>query len=686
MRLEHEAGELRANDPAGDPLIGLTLNDRYRIVAPIGVGGMGKVYKAVQMPLERAVALKVLDPAYARSSDPNFLRRFMREASLTSQLRHPNTVTIIDYGQTGDIYYIAMEYLEGQTLSKLLTKQGPLAWPRALEIAQQICRSLREAHNLGVVHRDLKPANVMVISEADTDLVKVLDFGLVKSVGSNDETPRGMRFDASPTPPERQDPDSPTPPINMLPVSPEITQHGIFLGSPTYMSPEQAKNRSDLRSDIYSLGVVLYQMLMGRPPFVSKDHIELIFAHHREPPTPFTVARPDIHVPPEVEAMVLKCLKKRPEARYQTMDEVLEAMRVAAVSAGLSGTFPRSTTSTFRIHSTPLPPPQQVPAEPSIALDITLDEATIHGPPRESGRLVPLVVLLSTLLLVTGGALLNQWLKAPVPNPSPMVALPQLAAPPPPPVAKPEPEKKSAPVERAPAPPRVARFQVSSEPEGAEVTWKGELMGVTPATFEIPLGREGSVTAELTFQLDGYQPETVIAGGSGEVVLMQKLRRLELRAAPRTRAVAGHAATGPGEEVTEADDDGPEPPEVLGTDSIPLPAPEAAERPKVVTAPRMPVTVLPFGEGMSRPVQLEGEEIEYTREALDAKAEGDMLVRCVITTQGRVEDCLIIKGIATMNEAVLKALSTRRYTPVMFQGRPVAVTYIFPFKLRHPGR
>ena len=149
-----------------------------------------------------------------------------------------------------------MEYMEGQTLAEVLAHDRTLPWRRVLDIAQQICRSLREAHKLGVIHRDLKPANVMLLNEADHDMVKVLDFGLVKSFLVAD----GQAGD------------------------PEVTQNGVFLGSPQYMAPEQARNVADPRSDVYSLGILLYQMLAGRPPFQGKDYLEVIFKHMKEPP------------------------------------------------------------------------------------------------------------------------------------------------------------------------------------------------------------------------------------------------------------------------------------------------------------------------------------------------------------------------------------------------------------------
>jgi serine/threonine-protein kinase len=220
-----------------DPLLGRTINDRYTIVEQIGHGGMGRVYKALQSPLDRVVALKVLGAGHDR--DPNFYKRFFLEASVTAKLTHPNTITLYDYGRTQDgIFFIAMEYLAGRTLSQAMAQDGPLSQERVIHIAQQICRSLREAHALRIIHRDLKPANVILLWQHDDhDFVKVLDFGLVKFF--HGENPEG-----------------------------EITNAGTFMGSPHYIAPEQARNQSpDQRCDIYSLGVLLYHMLAGRVPF-----------------------------------------------------------------------------------------------------------------------------------------------------------------------------------------------------------------------------------------------------------------------------------------------------------------------------------------------------------------------------------------------------------------------------------
>src|SRR3954470_24336004 len=270
--------------PGMDPLVGQVLDGRFKVVEPIGTGGMGKVYRAVQQPLNRAVALKVLDYNYGAGRDEAFRQRFLVEAALTAKLSHPNTITVIDYGCTpSGIFYIAMEYLDGRTLDQVVADDGPLPWRRALHIGQQVARSLREAHNLGVVHRDLKPGNVMLLhADDDTDQVKVLDFGLVKSFVVGQEL-EGRA----------------------------ITQQGMLMGSPPYMAPEQgAKNHADPRSDIYSLGTVLYEALSGAPPFIGKGAMEVILKHVSAPVPPMKVPPTLEAVPREIEALVSRCLAK----------------------------------------------------------------------------------------------------------------------------------------------------------------------------------------------------------------------------------------------------------------------------------------------------------------------------------------------------------------------------------------
>jgi serine/threonine-protein kinase len=332
---------------APDPLIGRTISDRYRITSLIARGGMGKVYRAEQAPLGRLCAIKVLNPNYSGDADPEFHRRFFREASITSKITHPNSVTIFDYGKTDDdIFYMVMEYLEGATLHQTLRAAGTLHEMRAGRIASQICRALREAHNLGVIHRDLKPANIFLTrpsnrtpdvngtvpppNEEDEDFVKVLDFGLVKHLTEK---------------PEEQ-----------------LTQTGLFMGSPKYMAPEQIQGgHVDMRTDIYSLGIIMYEMLAGKVPFERATSVNILMAHVGEPPPPMREVNPNLLCSPAFEEIVMRCIAKDPNERFNSMDEVLQAIRRAhgGSMTGQIAALPHHYQSTgpFQVNQTGPPPP-----------------------------------------------------------------------------------------------------------------------------------------------------------------------------------------------------------------------------------------------------------------------------------------------------------------------------------------
>jgi serine/threonine protein kinase len=295
---------------APDPLIGRLVNDRFKISALIARGGMGKVYRAEQAPLGRVCAVKVLNPNYAGEHDPEFHKRFFLEASIASKLTHPNTVTIFDYGRTDDdIYYMAMEYLEGHTLHRAIREAGHFPEERAAHIARQICRALREAHSLGVIHRDLKPANIFLVEHGDeSDFVKVLDFGLVKNVESKGE---------------------------------DLTQTGLFMGSPKYMAPEQIRgDRVDARTDIYALGIILYEMLTGKVPFDRPNSVNILMAHVNEEAPSLHTMNPNIQVSGAIEETVTRCMMKDVDQRFRSMDEVLASLKRVgggAMTATVSG-------------------------------------------------------------------------------------------------------------------------------------------------------------------------------------------------------------------------------------------------------------------------------------------------------------------------------------------------------------
>jgi hypothetical protein len=281
-----------------DPLVGRIFNERYKVLALIARGGMGKVYRAEQSPLGRVVALKVLNPTYSGDHDPEFHKRFFLEASMTAKLRHPNTVMVFDYGRTEDnIYYMAMEYLEGHTLHRAIRQAGHFSEERTAHVARQICRSLREAHSVGVVHRDLKPANIYLLEHGDEpDFVKVLDFGLVKNVADKDGE--------------------------------ELTKAGLFMGSPKYMAPEQIQGGTvDARTDVYALGVIMYEMIAGKVPFDQANNMQLLMAHVNDEPPPIRKTNPAAKLSTSMEETIARAMSKSPQDRFRSMDEVLAALK-----------------------------------------------------------------------------------------------------------------------------------------------------------------------------------------------------------------------------------------------------------------------------------------------------------------------------------------------------------------------
>jgi len=307
-------------------LVGEVIADKYEIRRLIARGGMGRVYEAIQHPLGRRVAIKVLQPQAATAEVlEDFKVRFMREAAAYARLTHSNTVTMFDYGSLPDeqnTLFLVMEYVRGQTLKQLVREQGVLDAGQALAIAYQVALSLREAHRVGVVHRDLKPSNIMVKSHHSRhDTVKVLDFGLAKILDA--EISGSLSFAE-----ELQD--------IVARGRQSVSHHGAVIGSPGYMAPEQIEGEAvDRRTDLYSLGVILYEMLSGTQPFKGLNSIETLMQHlNAEVPTLYE-ANPSVLVPDEVESLVRRCLEKQPDARFASADELLGAIRSAAPPGGL---------------------------------------------------------------------------------------------------------------------------------------------------------------------------------------------------------------------------------------------------------------------------------------------------------------------------------------------------------------
>ena len=288
--------------------VGHILNSKFRLEQMIAKGGMGAVYLGTQLPLGRKVAVKILVP---QSNDREFHKRFLLEASICSRLTHRHIVTIHDYGETeeGDLF-TAMEFLDGEPLSRTIAREVRLTPERATRITAQIARALRAAHRAGVVHRDLKPSNVMLLQDDEddgSDFVKVLDFGLVKVYEKASGPSVANAYDEL-----------------------DLTRAGTMLGSPRYMAPEQISGKPvDPRTDIYSLGVMLFHMLAGRPPFVGKTSVEILNQHLYSTPPAISQIVPETHAPLEIEEIARRCMAKRPSERYESMDEVLAELKAA---------------------------------------------------------------------------------------------------------------------------------------------------------------------------------------------------------------------------------------------------------------------------------------------------------------------------------------------------------------------
>jgi serine/threonine protein kinase len=282
-----------------DPLLGMVVEGRYKIQSVIGQGSAGTVYRAVQELIGREVAVKVLHDYLV--SDDEFIKRFKQEAKASSRLNHPNIITIYDFGvipQGGGRPYIAMDLLNGTPLSDFIAEVNHIPPVEAVPIFTQVCAALAEAHRQGVVHRDIKPENIVLVERGgQKNFPIVVDFGIARLVQEESDQAK-------------------------------ITRTGTVCGSPTYMSPEQCtSSKVDHRSDIYSLGIVFYESLTGEVPFQHDELVRVMAMHLSDTPLPLNEMRPDLNFPEALMQVVHKTLLKNPNDRYQTMDELSQALR-----------------------------------------------------------------------------------------------------------------------------------------------------------------------------------------------------------------------------------------------------------------------------------------------------------------------------------------------------------------------
>ena len=444
-----------------DALVGRVVADRFRIVGRLGEGGMGTVYEARHLVIDKRVALKLLRPEITAS--PEAVMRFQREARAASTIGHPNIVAMDDFGRLPDgQVYLTMEYLEGQPLSELVAR-GPLDPLAAVDIAIQVAHGLAAAHAKGIVHRDMKAANVFLLEGSAQ--VKILDFGVAK-VSAAEGREEGA-----------------------------LTRTGVIFGTPNYMAPEQALGRPvDHRADIYSLGVMLYEMLTGAVPFVGDSFMVILTQHVTAAPE-----RPSLRSPGGVaaplEALVLKALAKDPSERYDDMKSMVAAL--TAVRAELFGAAPAQ--SYLRV-SRIRPPLSPASAGVQPASTPTAGELLPRPPVARGRRGVAAVVGGATLVLVVG---LGMWFargRGPASVAAP--ALPAVA------VARVDAAGGATPKgARSPSPAVGVRVRllVASEPSGAAILREGRTVGQTPEVGEVDRG----LRVTLVLRRGGYADREV---------------------------------------------------------------------------------------------------------------------------------------------------------------------------------
>jgi eukaryotic-like serine/threonine-protein kinase len=339
-------------------IIGRTLAGRFRVTAFIGEGAMASVYRGVQEAEPRDVALKIMHPHLV--SDATFVGRFRREAKAAARIVHPNTVKIVDCGVDGDLLYIAMELLAGQDLFETLVLDRRFSEARAARIMIQVADALVAAHDKGIVHRDLKPENIMLLRDPidpSIERVKVLDFGIAKILERDTASLDGGPASLS-----------------------ALTGVGTVVGTPAYMSPEQCRGEPiDTRSDVYTAGILLYQLVAGRLPFSGENAMDLAVKHVRTPPTPPEEVVPNIH--PKLRDVILTALAKWPSQRQQTAAELRDALQallpelsttpLAVAGAAQGAPEPRRSSQ----EAITVPPEPKPPSKPDRTADLarTLD-------------------------------------------------------------------------------------------------------------------------------------------------------------------------------------------------------------------------------------------------------------------------------------------------------------------------
>jgi serine/threonine protein kinase len=525
---EAQAREEREERAALDARVGLQVADRYKILRTLGAGGMGGVYEAVHEGIGRKVAIKCLHAEYAR--DRALVERFRREARAATAIGNEHIVDVTDVGELPDgAPFLVMEYLVGKTLGQMLNDSGPLRVPRAIHICRQVCSALDAAHEKGIVHRDLKPDNIFLIKRGgDPDFVKVLDFGISKTHAADN----GVS---------------------------ELTRTGMAIGTPSYMSPEQAQGLRDIdgRTDVWAMGVILYELLSHRRPFVAETYPRLLMQIVGGTPHRLSHWRRDI--PDGLDALVMKCLEKEPAQRVSSMAALGEALgefekadsvpELAAADASGAPLAEQSSEreAAKRVSATSdTPPAPQAAAAAPRGPDETARAAAQASPSvpettAAAGSRAPWIAagLAITVVLAVGAAWSMRGGETP-PTSAPPATVTTTPATTTPPATTTAPPEGTDGVEvpttsgTEASPTREVHHRIESRPAGATVLRGETELGTTPLDVSFPEGE----SVELTLRLAGRRPATrVVATNDPEVISVTLEPR---RAGPSLPQLADH--------------------------------------------------------------------------------------------------------------------------------------------------
>lgn len=484
-------GDSRGKALPANPYLGATVDGRYKLEDVLGEGGMGVVYLCRHTIIDKKVAMKVLRADKAR--DEEITERFLNEARAASTIGNPHIIDISDFGRFPDgSTYFVMEYLDGVPLSKIVKPDKPVPVPRLLHIARQLAEGLAAAHSQGIIHRDLKPDNIILISRgAEEDFVKILDFGIAKVSTHNTN---------------------------------RLTRAGAVFGTPHYMAPEQAAGAPvDHRGDIYSLGIILYELASGKVPFDADNFMGILTQHMYKAPVPIRALVPEPQaIPPGLEAIILKCLSKRAEQRYQTMAELKTDLEKA--SAGLvPDAVPDMMNRSGGFHvptdyfNTAVMMPAAVPASPVRQRGVWPVYAGVAGVAAAIG----LVVTIFTLGKESTASQVREQAHVPVVAPQPRGPTP--------------PESPSAGretgVDAPPSAPSAAKVVIATDPLEAQVFRDGVSLGQSPVIVEVLTG----TPTQLSIEADGYETQVIDVDASQTKRTVKLARRPTPRFYPKPK-------------------------------------------------------------------------------------------------------------------------------------------------------